>query len=53
MNKLRAAMRHIGAKNVLCARLMEVGLKQPQLKDLIREFKIPKSGKFGAGCFVV
>lgn len=53
MNKLSAAMRHIGAKNVLCARLMEVGLKQPQLKDLIREFKIPESGEFEAGCFIV
>lgn len=45
MNKLRTAMRHVGAKNVLCARSMEVELKRPKLKDLIREFKIPKSGK--------
>jgi len=37
----------------LVARLKEVGLKQPKLKDLIRKFKIPNSRKFEAHCLIV
>lgn len=53
MNKLKNAMRHVGAKNVLRSRLMEVILKQPKLKDLIRKYQSQESLKLFASLFEV
>lgn len=52
MNKLKNAMRHVGAKN-LRSRLMEVILKQPKLKDLIRKYQSQESLELFASLFEV
>lgn len=46
-------MRYIGAKNVLHSRLMEVVLKQPTLKDLIRKYQSQESLKLVALLFEI
>lgn len=52
MNKLKNAIRHVGAKN-LRSGLMEVILKQPKLKDLIRKYQSQESLELFASLFEV